>query len=198
MWNPGPGDALLVVDVQNDFMPGGALGIARGDEVLAPINRLIDAWRARSLPVFFSRDWHPADHCSFLPRGGPWPTHCVQHTPGAAFRSGLHLPEHPQIVSKATQRDQEAYSALQGTDLRARLCAAGARRIFICGLATDYCVLATGEDALATGLGVVVLTDAVRGVDAQPGDAGRALERLAAAGAVLTTSERVLDEPGPP
>ena len=180
-----PGDALLVVDVQRDFLPGGALGIAGGDRVIAPLNEYMAAIAARGLPIFLTRDWHPPDHCSFRERGGPWPPHCVAGTPGAEFDPRLAAPASAGIVSKATERDREAYSAFEGTDLDARLRAAGVRRIFIGGLATDYCVLFTARDAVARGFEVVVLRDAICAIDARPGDGRRALDEMAALGATL-------------
>lgn len=189
---PGPGDALLVVDVQNDFLPGGALGIAGGDRVVAPLNRLLAAWRARGLPVYLTRDWHPAGHCSFAARGGPWPEHCVAGTRGAEFSPQLDRAPGDVVISKATKLDRDAYSALDGTPLATELRRSGVRRIFIGGLATDYCVRATGRDARAAGLDVVVLTDAVCAVDVQPGDGASALAELAASGARLVTTDAVL------
>lgn len=189
---PGPGDALLVVDVQNDFLPGGALGIAHGDAVLRPINRLLAEWRAVGLPVYLSRDWHPPGHCSFAERGGPWPVHCVANTHGAEFSALLARSAGDVVISKATQPDRDAYSALDGTGLEVQLRHAGVRRVFIAGLATDYCVRATGLDARASGLEVVVLTDAVCAVNVQPGDGERSLIELAAAGAVPVTTDEVV------
>jgi nicotinamidase/pyrazinamidase len=189
---PGPGDALLVVDVQDDFLPGGALGIRGGDAVLAPLNRLLGAWRARGLPVYLTRDWHPPAHCSFAERGGPWPVHCVAGTAGAGFSPQLERASDDIVVSKATQPDRDAYSALDGTGLADDLRRAGVQRIFVGGLATDYCVRATGLDARAAGLDVVVLRDAVCAVDVRPGDGAAALSELAAAGADLATTDEVL------
>jgi nicotinamidase/pyrazinamidase len=189
---PGPGDALLVVDVQNDFLPGGALGIAGGDAVVPPINRLLAAWRSRGLPVYLTRDWHPPGHCSFAAQGGPWPVHCVAGSSGAEFSRQLERAPGDVVVSKATRVDRDAYSALDGTQLADELVHSGVRRIFIGGLATDYCVRATGLDARAANLDVVVLRDAVCAVDVQPDDGRKALSELAAAGAVLATTDEVL------
>jgi len=189
---PGPGDALLVVDLQVDFLPGGALGIHKGDRVIPPLNRLLHAWRSRDLPVFLSRDWHPPGHCSFSARGGPWPVHCVAGTPGAALSSELSVSPRDTLISKATRVDREAYSALDATPLLDALREAGITRLVIGGLATDYCVRATGLDARAAGLDVVVLLDAICGVDATPGDADRALAELAAAGCEMSSTDAVV------
>lgn len=194
---PGPGDALLVVDVQNDFLPGGALGIAGGDAVVPPLNRLLAAWRARGLPVYLTRDWHPRGHCSFAAQGGPWPVHCVAGSSGAEFSPRLERAPDDDVVSKATRVDRDAYSALDGTQLADELVRTGVRRIFIGGLATDYCVRATGLDARAANFDVVVLSDAVCAVDVHPDDGRRALSELAAAGAVLATTDEVLAGLGP-
>jgi len=184
---PQSTDALLVVDIQNDFMPGGALGVQNGDEVIPLLNAWIDAFVRAGRPVFLTRDWHPADHCSFQAQGGPWPTHCVAGTPGAAFAPGLRLPPNPIIISKAAARDREAYSAFAGTDLGRQLTDAGVRRIYLGGLATEYCVLNTVLDARAAGFQVVVLDDAVRAVDVKPGDGAAALEQIQRAGAVFAS-----------
>ncbi len=178
-------DALLIVDVQNDFLPGGSLPVPEGDRVIAPLNRAIATFRAASLPIFASRDHHPPDHCSFRSHGGEWPVHCVANTSGAAFAGDLHLPTETVVISKATTAGRDAYSAFDGTRLADKLRAAGVRRLFVGGLATDYCVKATVLDGLAAGLNVVLLTDAVRAVNLQPGDGTRAIEEMRAAGAVL-------------
>jgi nicotinamidase/pyrazinamidase len=181
-------DALLVVDVQNDFLPGGALGVSHGDEVIGPLNGCLRAFAAAGRPVFATRDWHPGNHCSFKAQGGPWPAHCVAGTPGAAFAATLALPAGTVIVSKATAPGRDAYSGFAGTDLGAQLAAAQVRRVVVGGLATDYCVLKTVLDACVAGLEVIVLEDAVRAVDAAPGDGERALERMRQAGARLMRS----------
>jgi nicotinamidase/pyrazinamidase len=196
MKNPGPGDALLVVDVQNDFLPEGALGVRRGDEVIPPINRVIDRWQAAGLPIFFSRDWHTPNHCSFKEQGGPWPVHCVAGTRGAECAAARHRPEAATLVSKATQADRDAYSAFQGTGLTDALRRHHVSRLFVGGLATDYCVLESTRDARRQGLAVTVLTDAVRAVEVNPGDGERALEAMVEAGAMLATTNEVLDRMG--
>jgi nicotinamidase/pyrazinamidase len=153
---------------------------------------MLAAWRRRGLPVFLSRDWHPDGHCSFAAQGGPWPVHCVAGTRGAEFAAGLEIAPDDVVISKATRADKDAYSALDGTPLAEALRARGVGRLFIAGLATDYCVGATGRDARAAGLDVVVLTDAVCAVDVQPGDGQRALRELAALGCELSTTAATL------
>lgn len=178
-----PGDALLVIDMQVDFLPGGALGVPKGDEVLAPVNRLMRLFGSQGLPVYASRDWHPANHCSFAARGGPWPPHCVAETPGAAFSSQLDLPAGAIVVSKADSADADAYSAFNGTTLADQLRERGVRRVMVCGLATDYCVLNTVIDARANGFEVLVVPEAMRAVDVAPGDGERAMARMTGLGA---------------
>lgn len=185
---PRPGDALLVVDVQRDFLPGGSLPVAGGDRVLAPVRACIERFLALGLPVWASRDWHPPQHVSFQAQGGPWPPHGVAGTPGAEFAAALALPAAVTVISKACTPGREAYSAFDGTDLHRQLQALQVRRLFIAGLATDYCVLASVLDARALGYAVVLLRDAVAAVDRQPGDGERALARMAAAGAVMADS----------
>jgi len=179
-------DALIVVDVQRDFCPGGALAVPEGDRVVPVINRLLHRpWRLRVA----TRDWHPSNHCSFREQGGPWPSHCVAESPGAAFHPDLDLSRVDWVVSKATAPEAEAYSGFQGTDLASRLRERGVTRVFVCGLATDYCVKQTALDARRAGFETVVLEDASRGVDVRPGDTERALEELRAAGVQVLSSE---------
>lgn len=180
-------DALIVVDVQRDFCPGGALPVPEGDRVVPVINRLLGLpWMKVA-----TRDWHPADHCSFRQQGGMWPPHCVAGTPGAELHPELHQDLVQHLVSKGTERGTEAYSGFQGTDLARLLRQAGIRRLFVCGLATDYCVRATALDARGEGFEVVVLTDAARGVEVQPGDCSRALRDMQAAGVREEASHEV-------
>ncbi len=185
---PHPGDALIVVDVQRDFLPGGSLAVPCGDAVIPILNQYAREFSRRRLPVFATRDWHPQDHCSFAARGGRWPPHCVAGTPGADFPATLVLPPETEVVSKGMSPGADAYSGFEGTHLATRLAELGCKRLFIGGLATDYCVRATVRDALAAGFEVVILEDAVRAVDVKPGDGQRALAELAAQGAERLTS----------
>lgn len=186
---PQPGDALLIVDVQNDFLPGGSLAVPHGDEVMPVLNRYLRAFAA--LPVYATRDWHPEHHCSFKAQGGTWPQHCVAGTRGAEFAAALQLPLSAAIISKAATAEQDAYSGFQGTDLDAKLRAANIRRLFIGGLATDYCVLNTVRDALRLGYQVLLLADAIRAVDVRPGDGQRAEEEMLSIGAQRITVEDI-------
>ena len=179
----GAGDALLVVDVQNDFLPGGRLAVASGDAVVPVLNRYLALAAARQMPVYASRDWHPANHCSFRPQGGPWPEHCVAGTRGARFAPGLKLPQDAIIIDKGTAPRREAYSAFEGTELASLLRATQVRRVLVGGLATDYCVLSTVRDALAQGFEVLLLRDAIRAVDINPDDGGRAEREMQRLGA---------------
>lgn len=179
-----PGDALILVDVQYDFLPGGSLAVPRGDEVVPALNRYIALFRQRGLPVFATRDWHPPQHCSFREQGGPWPPHCIAGSDGARFAALLDLPCEVTIISKATATQSDAYSGFECTDLTELLRQAGVSRVFVGGLATDYCVLNTVRDARRLGFGAVLLTDAVRAVDVAPGDGERAIAEMLGAGAV--------------
>jgi nicotinamidase-related amidase len=179
------GDALVVVDVQNDFLPGGSLAVLGGDEVVPVLNRYLVTFMRRGLPIFATRDWHPPNHCSFQPYGGPWPPHCVAGSEGAAFAHALELPASSVLITlKGTQPEQDAYSAFDGTDLDARLRARGVRRLFVGGLATDYCVLCTVADGLKVGYAVVFLQDAIRAVNVRPGDGERAEAEMIRRGAI--------------
>ena len=188
--------ALVIVDVQNDFCPGGSLAVAGGDRVAAPLARLAARCATAGLPVFASRDWHPPDTAHFQDAGGPWPVHCVRDTPGAELHPDLVLPPEAVIFSKGVDPQADGYSAFEardetGRDLVELLRAAGVDHLLVGGLATDYCVRATVLAALARGLRVSLLTDAVAGVNVQPGDADRAIEEMVAAGAQLTTTDQV-------
>ena len=178
-------DALIVVDVQRDFLPGGSLAVPDGDEVVPVLNGYLSRFTAAGLQVVATRDWHPPDHCSFTDQGGTWPPHCVQNSAGARFAEGLRLSDDAMLVSKATGSGADAYSGFDDTGLAKYLGDAGVSRVFIGGLATDYCVLATVQDAVSAGFEVFVLRDAVRAVDVKPGDGDRALEEMRAIGATL-------------
>ncbi len=188
-WILGPGDALLIVDVQNDFLPGGSLAVPRGDRIIPALHRSIACFQARALPVVATRDWHPAAHCSFEEQGGPWPPHCVAGTAGAAFAPALRLPDTALVVSKGTEVERDAYSGFEGTDLAPRLRALKVERLFVGGLATEYCVLATVMAARAAGFQAVLLTDAIAAIDLEPGDGERAIASMEQAGARLARSE---------
>ena len=177
------GDALIVVDVQNDFLPGGSLAVPDGDAVVPLLNRYLAEFSVRELPVYATRDWHPPDHCSFRARGGPWPPHCVAETRGAQFAGNLQFPTGTGVISKATTLDKDAYSGFEGTDLDARLRAQKIKRLFVGGLATDYCVLNTVRDARRLGYEVRLLTDAIRAVNVKPDDGRRAEEEMQRLGA---------------
>jgi nicotinamidase/pyrazinamidase len=174
-----PGDALIIVDVQPDFCPGGALPIVGGDEVVPPLNEAIAAAARAGVPVFASRDWHPRGHVSFVERGGAWPPHCLQDTPGAAFHPDLRLPGDVRIVTKGTRFDKDQYSAFDDTGLAAELRRDGVRRVWIGGLAEDVCVRATALDAQAAGFEAHVLRDAVRPVTPDGGATTRTELRAA-------------------
>lgn len=190
------GDALIVVDVQNDFLPGGALAVPEGNDIISPLNGVIKKFRKENLPLFFTRDWHPQNHSSFLEHGGSWPAHCVKDTKGAAFASSINVPEGSVIISKASEADIDEYSGLSGFDgdgnrLDEILKRENIRRVVTGGLATDYCVLNTVLDALDLGCEVYVLTDAVRAVNVKPDDGSRALQDMAERGARFLTSESI-------
>jgi nicotinamidase-related amidase len=184
-------DALIIVDVQNDFLPGGRLAVNRGDEVVPALNRYIAGFVREGLPIVATRDWHPPNHCSFQGQGGRWPTHCVRETAGAAFAPSLRLPSSALIISKGTAPDQEAYSGFEGTDLEARLRETSVGRVYVGGLATDYCVLNTVKDALQKGFAVRLLTDAIRAVNAHLEDGRRAVDEMVRLGAVACTVREV-------
>lgn len=183
----GPHDALILVDVQNDFCPGGALPIEEGDHVVPVLNRWIEKARASGATIVASCDWHPPDHVSFTPHGGPWPVHCVQETEGAALHRDLDLPGDATIVKKGTARDKDSYSALDETGLAETLRERDVRRLWVGGLALDVCVRATVLDALQEGFEVHVLPSATRPVDAAAGE--QALNEMERAGAVIERGE---------
>ena len=182
--------ALLIVDVQIDFCPGGSLAVPDGDTILPVINRYIGLFRKNGLPIIASRDWHPLVTGHFRQFGGLWPPHCVQGSEGARFHPLLKLPTDAAVVSKGMDPEKDDYSALQavteqGTPLPDLLDELGTERLYIGGLATDYCVRESALEGLKQGFSVTVLKDAVKGVDLKPGDSARALKELVKAGAEL-------------
>ncbi|HEU0168727.1 MAG TPA: nicotinamidase [Chloroflexota bacterium] len=182
----GGRDALIVVDPQNDFCPGGALAVPGGDAVFDAVNRLLPRFQY----VLATQDWHPANHSSFAAQGGPWPPHCVQGTRGAEFHPALHQERIREVVRKGVDVATDGYSGFAGTNLTERLRARGITRVVVCGLATDYCVRATALEALSAGFRAAVVTDAVAAVNVNPDDGATALAEMRAAGVeLLTTSE---------
>ncbi len=174
-------DALLVVDVQRDFVDG-ALAVRGAASIIPEVNRYVELFSG--CPIFFTRDWHPEDHVSFKENGGPWPRHCVAGTEGAMIHPDVLVPDGAFIINKGTKSEFDAYSGFQDTCLDALLRERGVRRLFVCGLATDYCVKHTCIGGVNLGYQVFVLLDAVKGVDANPGDSERALEELYKMGVV--------------
>lgn len=185
------GDALIIVDMQNDFLPGGSLAVPEGDQVIAPLNQYIDLFLQKHLPIYATRDWHPVNHCSFKKQGGPWPPHCIADSEGARFSSDLKLPANTMIVSKGTTSEKDAYSGFEDTELAEMLRSEKIKRVFIGGLATDYCVLNTVKDALTQGFETVLLQDAVRAVNVQPEDGEKAKDEMQNAGAKTVTVEKL-------
>jgi nicotinamidase/pyrazinamidase len=178
------GEALIIVDFQNDFTPGGALAVERGDEIAEHLNEL--AADPRFELVIATRDWHPADHGSFTEQGGIWPVHCVQGSEGAELHSGLDLKRVDVVLDKGEERGTDGYSGFDGTDLEQLLKERGIERVTVVGLATDYCVKHTALDARAAGFEVLVDRAGVRGVEVEPGDSERALDELREAGVTVT------------
>ena len=185
--------ALLVVDVQNDFCTRGALAVPGSDSVVEAMNGYIEQALRRGMPVYASRDWHPAVTTHFKPYGGEWPVHCVQDSRGAEFHPDLRLPPDVTVVTKGDRPDAPGYSAFEGRtpdgqtllqDLQRR----GITHLYVGGLATDYCVRASALDALSSGLRVTLLKDAVAGVDVTPGDSDRALAEMERRGAQIAAT----------
>lgn len=174
--------ALVVVDVQKDFCPGGAVPVADGDKIVPVLNEYIEKFRVTGAPIIFTRDWHPADHSSFKEQGGPWLPHCIQNSDGAKFHPDLLIPSEGEIVSKADKKD-EAYSFFQGTGLAKKLHERKIERLLVGGLATDYCVKETVLDGLKHGFEVFHLDDASRGVNVNLGDSEHALQEMVEKGA---------------
>ena len=182
------GDALLLIDVQRDFCPGGRLAVGGGDEVVPVLNRWIEAAERHDAPIYASRDWHPADHSSFEQHGGPWPTHCVQGSDGAAFHPGLDIPDRARIITKGSLPETDQYSAFDRTGLGAEMRRAGVERVWLGGLALEVCVRASALDAVKEGFESHLIRDACRAIDATPGDGDRAIRELRDAGVVIGTT----------
>lgn len=188
------GSALVLVDIQNDFCPGGALAVEEGDQIVEVVNRLIPRFPL----VISTQDWHPANHISFKEQGGPWPPHCIQGTNGAELHPSLNTQTIAHYLRKASSPTKDDYSEFEGLDEQGRsldqvLKSNEVRRVFVVGLATDYCVLATVLDGLKLGFEVFPVTDAMRAVNVAPEDGANALRQMSAAGAHLVTSDKVLE-----
>jgi nicotinamidase/pyrazinamidase len=179
----GKTDALIIVDVQNDFCPSGALPVPEGDQTIPVLNDYIKIFKKANAEICATRDWHPPNHISFKAQGGPWPPHCVQDTEGAKFHSDLKLPSEATIISKAMDPRKETYSGFDYTELADKLKKQDVRRVFVGGLATDYCVKNTVLDARELGFEVVLLLDAIRGINAEPDDAAKAIAKMVKSGA---------------
>ncbi|GAB7026606.1 nicotinamidase [Geotalea toluenoxydans] len=183
--------ALLIVDVQNDFCPGGMLAVAEGDRIIPALNGYCELFLNKNLPIFFSRDWHPQETSHFEAFGGAWPVHCIMESKGAEFHPALKVPEVATIISKGMDPSRDDYSAFDGVDdsgtpfpeLLRRL---DVNTIFIGGLATDYCIKESALAALRQGFSVTLLEDAVRGVDLKPGDSAKAMAEMKTTGAKST------------
>jgi nicotinamidase/pyrazinamidase len=182
--------ALLIIDFQNDFTPGGALAVRGGDAVADPIQSLAD----RVDVVVATRDWHPPDHASFEAQGGPWPVHCVRGTEGAEFHPAMCEIEIDAVVDVGREPEDEGYSGFENSDLATILRERGVEEVYVCGLATDYCVRASAIDACREGFEVTVVEDAIRAVEVKEGDGRRALADMKAAGARVTGSRDLLAE----
>jgi nicotinamidase/pyrazinamidase len=187
MFEIAPSDALIVVDPQNDFLPGGTLAVPQGNGIFGPINRLMPLFSY----VVATRDWHPKNHAYFRANGGPWPWHCLARTEGARFSPLLDTDQIDDVISKGTDPQTDGYSGFAGTDLAEKLHQHGITRVFVAGLATDYCVRATALDARDAGFGVVVLDDAIAGIDATPGDTQRALDEMRSRGVRIADSGEI-------
>ena len=183
--HPQEGDALIVIDPQNDFLPGGALPVSDGHEILGPLQRWIDVFDQCGLSIVVTRDCHPDNHCSFLDQGGLWPSHCILGSHGAEVSSGLSLPTAATVLDKPCWVGVETYDGFSGTHLHTLLFEGGVRRLWFGGLATDYCVLNTVLEALRLGYEAIVICGAVRAVNVHPEDGLNALRQMEAHGAFL-------------
>lgn len=187
-------EALIIVDVQNDFCPGGSLAVTEGDQVVEPLNNFAKVVRQMRMPIILTRDWHPkiTTHFDF------WPTHCIQETEGAKFHPKLNL-ENALILSKGMDETEDAYSGFasrneEGINLEEILKESNITRVYIGGLATDYCVKATAIDAIKKGFRTTLLTDAIRAVNVNPGDEKKALTEMIAEGVELSDTKSIIEE----
>jgi nicotinamidase/pyrazinamidase len=181
--------ALLVIDVQRDFCEGGVLAAQFTSTLIDPLNRLVESCLLAEIPVIFTRDWHPPDHSSFLSHGGPWPAHCVWNTRGAEFAAGLRVPSTATVINKGVARDDSGYSMFDRTNLPETLKALDRTELAVCGIAAEYCVLASVKDSRHRAFRTIVLEDLVRAIEVRPGDADRAFNEMRSLEAVLSTSD---------
>ncbi len=184
-------DALIIVDVQNDFCPGGSLAVEGGDLVAPTLSVVATRFRIKGARIFATQDWHPEGHSSFKDHGGPWPPHCVQGSHGAELHKDLRLPVGTSIVRKGADKSVDAYSGFLDSNLEEQLRRTDIKRLFIGGLATDYCVLNTVLDARARDFEVHLIEDAIAAVNAEPGDGEKAIEKMKESGAMTTTVEEI-------
>ena len=182
-------NALILVDLQKDFLPGGALGVKEGDLIVDRVNNLIKKCKYLFKAIVATRDWHPKDHCSFKETGGPWPAHCIQGSSGAEFASKLILPDDVIVISKGTSREKDAYSGFEGTDLLKKLTELKIKRLYVAGIATDYCVKHTVLDGLQNDFEVFVIEDCIKGVT--PATATEAINDMKRHGAIFITSKDI-------
>jgi len=181
--------ALVIVDMQNDFMPTGTLQVPDADKIVPVLNKYIDMFVSNKLHIFATRDWHPPNHISFKQRGGVWSMHCVKDTLGAEFHSDLKIPRSARIISKGIEANKEAYSGFEGTDLAKKLEQNNIKCVLIGGVATDYCVKNTAFDAIKVGLNVVLLEDAVRGIK----DSNGAIKEMQSKGVKIVSINEIKD-----
>lgn len=186
--------ALIVVDVQNDFCPGGSLAVNDGDKIIPYINSLIKYFTDKKLPVFYTKDWHPANHCSFVENRGIWPKHCVAGTYGAEFHKNLIITEHAEVILKANKSDTDSYSGFQSTSLHSKLKKLNIEKIVVVGLATDYCIKNTVLDALKLKYKTVVIQEGIKAVNINQGDESKAKEEMIANGAEIIKMNKILSD----
>jgi nicotinamidase/pyrazinamidase len=191
--------ALLIIDLQNDFCPGGSLGVPGGDSILPVVNKYIKIFSRKKFPIFASRDWHPVRTKHFKDFGGIWPAHCIQGTKGAAFHPKLKLPKEAILLYKGMDPFQDSYSVFHSEDISGRSFPAilnflGIKELYIAGLATDYCVKFSVLDALKKGFKVKLLTDAIKGVNLKAGDAEKAIKEMEKKGARRIASSEIKDK----